>query len=133
MGRAYRARQELLGREVALKVLDPRYKGDEDPEFQARFFLEASTAAKLSHPNTVTVFDYGKTSDDIYFIVMELVEGRTLSSMLKSMGALPRSAPFTSPCRWLARFERRMASGSSTATSSRRTSSSPRTQTKRTS
>ncbi len=89
MGRVYRARQEPLGREVALKVLDPRYKGDEDPEFQARFFLEASTAAKLSHPNTVTVFDYGKTSDDIYFIVMELVEGRTLSSMLKSMGALP--------------------------------------------
>lgn len=89
MGRVYRARQEPLGREVALKVLDPRYKGDEDPEFQARFFLEASTAAKLSHPNTVTVFDYGKTSDEIYFIVMELVEGRTLSSMLKSMGALP--------------------------------------------
>lgn len=89
MGRVYKARQEPLGREVALKVLDPRYKGDEDPEFQARFFLEASTAAKLSHPNTVTVFDYGKTSDDIYFIVMELVEGRTLSSMLKSMGALP--------------------------------------------
>ncbi len=89
MGRVYRARQEPLGREVALKVLDPRYKGGEDPEFQARFFLEASTAAKLSHPNTVTVFDYGKTSDDIYFIVMELVEGRTLSSMLKAEGALP--------------------------------------------
>jgi len=88
MGRVYKARQEPLGREVALKVLDPRYKGDEDPEFQARFFLEASTAAKLSHPNTVTVFDYGKTSDDIYFIVMEMVEGRTLSSMLKSVGAL---------------------------------------------
>ncbi len=88
MGRVYKARQEPLGREVALKVLDPRYKGDEDPEFQARFFLEASTAAKLSHPNTVTVFDYGKTSDEIYFIVMEMVEGRTLSSMLKSVGAL---------------------------------------------
>jgi len=88
MGRVYKARQEPLGREVALKVLDPRYKGEEDPEFQARFFLEASTAAKLSHPNTVTVFDYGKTSDDIYFIVMELVDGPTLSQILKTQGGV---------------------------------------------
>jgi serine/threonine-protein kinase len=83
MGRVYKARQQPLGREVALKVLDPRHQGELDPEFQARFFLEASTSAKLSHPNTVTVFDYGKTNDDIYFIVMELVEGRTLAAMLK--------------------------------------------------
>ncbi|HJL20695.1 MAG TPA: protein kinase, partial [Polyangiaceae bacterium LLY-WYZ-15_(1-7)] len=88
MGRVFKAQQAPLGRVVALKVLDPRYKGEEDPEFQARFFLEASTAAKLSHPNTVTVFDYGKTSDDIYFIVMEFVEGRTLSSLLKTGGAM---------------------------------------------
>ncbi len=88
MGRVYKARQSPLGREVALKVLDPRYKGEEDPEFQARFFLEASTAAKLSHPNTVTVFDYGKTSDDIYFIVMEFVEGFTLSQLLKMHGPM---------------------------------------------
>ena len=88
MGRVYRAQQRPLGRQVALKVLDPRYKGDEDPEFQTRFFLEASTAAKLSHPNTVTVFDYGKTEDDIYFIVMELVEGRTLSALLKELGPI---------------------------------------------
>ncbi|MCB9657447.1 MAG: serine/threonine-protein kinase [Polyangiales bacterium] len=88
MGRVYRAQQRPLGRQVALKILDPRYKGDEDPEFQTRFFLEASTAAKLSHPNTVTVFDYGKTTDDIYFIVMELVEGRTLSALLKELGPI---------------------------------------------
>jgi serine/threonine-protein kinase len=88
MGRVYKARQQPLGREVALKVLDPRHQGELDPEFQARFFLEASTSAKLSHPNTVTVFDYGKTNDDIYFIVMELVEGRTLAAMLKDEGAL---------------------------------------------
>jgi serine/threonine-protein kinase len=88
MGRVYKARQQPLGREVALKVLDPRHQGELDPEFQARFFLEASTSAKLSHPNTVTVFDYGKTNDDIYFIVMELVEGRTLAAMLKDEGPL---------------------------------------------
>ncbi len=89
MGRVYRAQQAPLGRTVALKVLDPKTaQNEEDTEFQARFFLEAATAAKLSHPNTVTVFDYGKTSDDIYFIVMEFVEGRTLSAMLKQTGPL---------------------------------------------
>lgn len=88
MGRVYRARQEPLGREVALKVLDPRHHPEDDHEFQARFFLEASTAAKLSHPNTVTVFDYGRTDDDIYYIAMELVEGKTLSALVKQNGPL---------------------------------------------
>lgn len=93
MGKVYRAQQKPLGREVALKVLDPRHSGEEDPDFQARFFLEASTAAKLTHPNTVTVFDYGKTAEDVYFIVMEMVEGRTLSSIVKHGGAVsPQSA-----------------------------------------
>lgn len=93
MGRVYRAIQEPLGREVALKVLDPRYAGDADPDFQIRFFLEASTAAKLTHPNTVTIFDYGKTQDEIFFIAMELVEGPTLAATLKRNGALePRRA-----------------------------------------
>lgn len=89
MGRVYKAQQAPLGRTVALKVLDPRTaQNEEDPEFQARFFLEAATSAKLSHPNTVTVFDYGKTNDDIFFIVMEFVEGHTLSAMLKQTGPL---------------------------------------------
>ncbi len=88
MGRVYRAQQEPLGREVALKVLDPRHHPEDDNEFQARFFLEASTAAKLTHPNTVTVFDYGRTPDDIYFIAMELVDGKTLSNLVKQGGPL---------------------------------------------
>ncbi len=83
MGRVYRARQQPLGRLVAIKILDPRQSDKEDQDFQARFFLEASTAAKLSHPNTVTVFDYGKTDDNVFYIVMELVEGRTLAAVLK--------------------------------------------------
>lgn len=83
MGRVYRARQQPLGRIVAIKILDPRQSDKEDQDFQARFFLEASTAAKLSHPNTVTVFDYGKTEDNVFYIVMEMVEGRTLAAVLK--------------------------------------------------
>jgi len=85
MGKVYRAEQAPLGRICALKVLSPKYEGDRDPEFHKRFFLEASIAAKLSHPNTVTVFDYGQ-SDDIYYIAMEFVDGKTLHRVLRQEG-----------------------------------------------
>jgi eukaryotic-like serine/threonine-protein kinase len=88
MGKVYRAEQQPLGRLVALKVLNPSYTGDHDPEFHKRFFLEASIASKLTHPNTVTIFDYGKTDDDIYYIAMELLEGRTLHRVLREEGPL---------------------------------------------
>ena len=88
MGKVYRAEQAPLGREVALKVLDPHYSGDGDPEFQKRFFLEASTCSKLTHPNTVTIFDYGKTDDEIFYIAMELLEGRTLHRALRDDGPM---------------------------------------------
>lgn len=89
MGRVYRAKQQPLGRLVAIKVLDPRQaQTSEDQDFQTRFFLEASTAARLSHPNTVTVFDYGKTDDGIFYIVMELVEGKTLAKVLSDNAPL---------------------------------------------
>ncbi|MEO7113414.1 MAG: hypothetical protein ABI183_23445 [Polyangiaceae bacterium] len=65
MGKVYRAEQLPLGRQCAIKILNPGYAGDQDPEFHKRFFLEASVASKLTHPNTVTIFDYGRTDDDI--------------------------------------------------------------------
>ncbi len=86
MGKVYRAEQLPLGRLVALKVLHTNYTGENDPEFHKRFFLEASIASKLTHPNTVTIFDYGKTDDDIYYIAMELLEGRTLHRALREQG-----------------------------------------------
>jgi serine/threonine-protein kinase len=88
MGKVYRAEQAPLGRLVALKVLSPNYNGDNDPEFHKRFFLEASIASKLRHPNTVTIFDYGKTDDEVYYIAMELLEGRTLHRALREEGTL---------------------------------------------
>jgi len=89
MGRVYRAEQVPLGRLVAIKTLDPRSQaGDADPQFQQRFFLEASVASKLQHPNTVTVFDYGRTADGIYFIAMELVEGRSLYQTIREESPL---------------------------------------------
>jgi serine/threonine-protein kinase len=89
MGKVYRAEQAPLGREVALKVLNPNYNGDQDPEFHKRFFLEASICSKLTHPNTVTIFDYGRTDDDVYFIAMEMLEGRTLHRALREHGPFP--------------------------------------------
>ena len=86
MGKVYKAEQSPLGRICALKVLSPKYEGDRDPEFHKRFFLEASTAAKLTHPNTVTIFDYGQDGDDLYFIAMEFIEGRTLHRVLRDEG-----------------------------------------------
>ncbi|MFT3921284.1 MAG: protein kinase [Myxococcales bacterium] len=88
MGKVYRAEQAPLGRQVALKVLSPNYNGENDPEFHRRFFLEASIASKLSHPNTVTIFDYGKTEDEVFYIAMELLEGRTLQRALRDEGPM---------------------------------------------
>jgi serine/threonine-protein kinase len=79
MGKVYKAEQSALGRVCALKVLSPNYEGDKDPEFHRRFSLEAETAAKLTHPNTVTIFDYGKCEKHhVYYIAMEYLDGRTL-------------------------------------------------------
>jgi eukaryotic-like serine/threonine-protein kinase len=91
MGKVYKAEQAPLGRLCALKVLSPKYEGDRDPEFHKRFFLEASTAAKLSHANTVTIFDYGQEGDDLYYIAMEYIEGRTLHRTLREEGPLEES------------------------------------------
>src|SRR2546423_2670616 len=86
MGRVYKALQAPLDRVVALKVLGPGH--DRDPNFYKRFFLEASVTAKLTHPNTITLYDYGRTDDGIFFIAMEFLNGRTLSQVMQSDGPL---------------------------------------------
>jgi serine/threonine-protein kinase len=86
MAMVWRARDEMLGREVAVKVLSPQYAVD--PEFLARFEREARHAAAVSHPRLVTVFDCG-VERGTPFIVMELVAGRTLRQVMDETGALP--------------------------------------------
>ncbi|MGZ3423910.1 MAG: serine/threonine protein kinase, partial [Polyangiales bacterium] len=86
MGKVYKAEQAPLGRVCAIKVLNPNYSGEHDPEFHKRFFLEASISSKLTHPNTVTIFDYGRTDDNIYYMAMEFLEGRTLHRALREEG-----------------------------------------------
>jgi len=86
MAVVYRARDEVLGREVAVKVLSPQFAAD--PGFLARFVREARHVASLSHPGIVTVFDSGIDRGTPY-IVMELVAGRTLRQVLDQVGPLP--------------------------------------------
>lgn len=79
MGAVYLAEDSLLGRRVAIKF--PTRKEDSE-QFHARFLCEARAASTLSHPNIATIYDYGETSDGQPFIVMELVEGKSLSELL---------------------------------------------------
>src|SRR5436309_2166700 len=85
MATIYRARDLLMDRAVAVKVLREVYSTD--PKFVRRFQVEAKVASALQHPNIVQVYDYGQT-DGIYYIVMELVEGTDLRRYLRSRGVL---------------------------------------------
>jgi serine/threonine-protein kinase len=80
MAEVFLAHDLLLDRPVALKVLFPEYAND--PNFVERFRREAQSAAGLTHPNIVAVYDWGKVNNT-YFIAMEFVQGRTLASILK--------------------------------------------------
>lgn len=86
MGRVYKAEQLPLGRIVALKVLRHDGPWKESPHFQQRFFREASLSAQLSHPNLVTIYDYGRipisAAEESLFIAMEFIEGETLAQRL---------------------------------------------------
>lgn len=89
MGRVYKAEQTSLGRIVAIKTLAiPASQSVTDPQFQQRFALEAAATSRLKNPHTVTIFDYGRTSDDLFFIVMEYVEGVTLAQVMRREGRL---------------------------------------------
>jgi beta-lactam-binding protein with PASTA domain/tRNA A-37 threonylcarbamoyl transferase component Bud32 len=85
MAQVYRARDRQLDRPVALKVLFPELSVDR--AFVERFRREAQAAANLSHPNIVPVFDWGEDSGS-YFIVMEFVDGKALSAVLRESGPL---------------------------------------------
>jgi tRNA A-37 threonylcarbamoyl transferase component Bud32 len=91
MGEVWRARDQVLNRIVAAKVLRSEYTGD--PNFLARFRNEARHTAALSHPNIASVYDYGETTDalgqNLAFLVMEFVDGQPLVSILHEEGRLP--------------------------------------------
>jgi serine/threonine-protein kinase len=88
MGRVYRAEQALLGRICAVKVLDPASVGGADAALDRRFLLEATVTSRLNHPNIVTVFECGRTSDNIHYMAMEYLAGRTLGRAIRASGRL---------------------------------------------
>jgi beta-lactam-binding protein with PASTA domain/tRNA A-37 threonylcarbamoyl transferase component Bud32 len=90
MADVYEAEDTLLNRRVAVKVLHANFASDH--AFVTRFKREAQAAANLSHPNIVAIYDWGQDAST-YYMVMELIEGRTLREILKSEGSLlPRRA-----------------------------------------
>ena len=86
MANVYLARDAVLDRNVALKVLSHRFADDE--EFVERFRREARIAAALSHPNITSVYDLGKTEDGSYYIAMEYVPGDTLRELISQKSSL---------------------------------------------
>ncbi len=85
MATVYRAKDLVLNRFVAVKILRDEFTTDE--EFVKRFNIEAQAAASITHPNIVSVYDVGK-EENLYYIVMELVKGKTLKEIIVEDGAL---------------------------------------------
>lgn len=89
MGEVYEAEHLLLKRPCAIKLIHKeRYT---DPKALARFEREVKATARLTHPNTIEVFDYGQTSDDTFYYVMELLPGMSLAELVARHGPLPQA------------------------------------------
>jgi beta-lactam-binding protein with PASTA domain/tRNA A-37 threonylcarbamoyl transferase component Bud32 len=86
MANVYLGEDEELGRRVAIKILNERYANDD--LFIERFRREAKSAAGLSHPNIVSIYDRGE-AEGTYYIAMEVIEGRSLKELIITRGALP--------------------------------------------
>ena len=89
MGAVYTARQKELDRIVAVKILPKEVQ--DDPGFGDRFIREAQTLAKLNHPNIVSVYDFGR-ADDLFYFVMEYIDGVTLRDSIAAGGVTPAEA-----------------------------------------
>lgn len=88
MGSVYRARQLAIDREVALKVLRAQVPDEDKPQLIERFRREARATSKLRHPNTVSVYDFGETPEGVLYMVLELLEGATLSQVIAESAPL---------------------------------------------
>ncbi len=90
MGAVYKARQKQLDRVVALKILPPEV--GREPAFTERFMREARSMAKLNNPRIVSVFDFGQTKEDLYYFIMEFVDGTDLRHVIRAGGLSPQEA-----------------------------------------
>ena len=85
MGAVYLAKDLTLQREVAVKIISPELA--RNPELMNRFRVEAIAQARLNHPNIVSIYAFSQERD-VYFIVMEYIEGKTLKALIKEGGHL---------------------------------------------
>jgi tRNA A-37 threonylcarbamoyl transferase component Bud32 len=92
MGAVYRGEQMSLKRAVAVKLLRPELSANQ--MLLRRFSAEAAAVAKLDHPNTVKVYDFGQDTDGSLFIAMELIEGQPLRAVIGAAGPLPPARAF---------------------------------------
>ena len=121
MGTVYRALQNPMGRDVAIKIL----RGDAvDDSAKARFLREARANSLLASPNTVTVFDFGESETGEFYLAMELLEGESLGQRLSRVGRIPAPLAVDACRQALRSLARRTRRGSSIATSSPTTCSS---------
>lgn len=123
MAVTYRARDTVLDRPVALKVIDRRVA--ENATARARFLREARAAAQLHHPNVATVTHYGEQDGECYY-AMELIVGETLEARVRRDGRCLRRSRSRSACRWRERSRPRKHAALSIEISSLRTSCSRR-------
>jgi hypothetical protein len=87
MGEVYLAEHQMLKRPCALKLIKP--EAGADPIALARFEREVQSAARLSHPNTIEIYDYGHTDDGTFYYVMEYLPGMSLQDLVQKHGPLP--------------------------------------------
>ena len=90
MGTVYRGRHQLVGRDVALKFLSPRYASDSAA--RERFLREARAANRIDHEHIIDITDFGETADKLVFLVMEYLEGQTLATIIDNGPLEPRRA-----------------------------------------
>ena len=86
MGEVYRARHTLLRRPTAVKLLRPEVAGEENV---ARFEREVQLTSQLTHPNTIAIYDFGRTPDGIFYYAMEYLDGFSLEELVAHEGAIP--------------------------------------------
>jgi hypothetical protein len=119
-GSVYRAHHALMRRPVAVKLLQTEKLNQSTA---ARFEREVQLTSQLTHPNTITLYDYGRTPEGIFYYAMEYLDGLTLSRLVKLYGAQPEGRSFPSCGRFAARSPKRTPSAWCIATSNQPTCS----------